>query len=239
VERVPTYYLPWLGRPGLECTLLLNNVEARFKPEFAAGPFAVTAVQHDADGRVVRTYACTLADTLEVVEVALEPTPAGHGFVTVDVSALRTDLYVTLSDGRLYTATHGRGEFVERYPWPARALHAAMGAVLGPLGHTLPVFRRGQYLYDVGDGRSHLLLLNLSNITNRVRVAVAASGDAPAVRRLATLPPMGARLLPLSALGAAARTRRVVLEGNAWFNLYLVGAGRRDVTGPPSLMHVK
>ena len=31
VRRTPTYYLPWLTRPGLECVLLLNNVEARLK----------------------------------------------------------------------------------------------------------------------------------------------------------------------------------------------------------------
>jgi hypothetical protein len=28
------------------------------------------------------------------------------------------------------------------------------------------------------------------------------------------------------------------LEGNAWFNLYLVGAAPRDFAGPLSLMHV-
>ena len=32
---------------------------------------------------------------------------------------------------------------------------------------------------------------------------------------------------------------RLRLEGNAWFNLYLVGAGPLDLAGPLSLMHVK
>jgi hypothetical protein len=31
----------------------------------------------------------------------------------------------------------------------------------------------------------------------------------------------------------------VTLEGNAWFNLYVVGAGPRDLDGPLSVMHVK
>jgi hypothetical protein len=32
---------------------------------------------------------------------------------------------------------------------------------------------------------------------------------------------------------------RLRLSGNAWFNLYLVGAGPRDLDGALSLMHVK
>ncbi|HET7875261.1 MAG TPA: hypothetical protein VFN71_07025 [Methylomirabilota bacterium] len=55
VTRVPTYYLPWLTRPGLECTLVLHNVEARFKPGYNEGPFAVSVTQYDADSAVVRS----------------------------------------------------------------------------------------------------------------------------------------------------------------------------------------
>src|SRR6266403_1600322 len=47
VMRPRTYYLPWITRPGLECALVLSNVEARFKPEFSAGPFPATVVQYD------------------------------------------------------------------------------------------------------------------------------------------------------------------------------------------------
>jgi len=48
VTRPRTYYLPWIIRPGLECALVLSNVEARFKPELSAGPFPVDVVQYDA-----------------------------------------------------------------------------------------------------------------------------------------------------------------------------------------------
>ena len=30
VTRESTYYLPWLTRPGLECVVLVNNIESRF-----------------------------------------------------------------------------------------------------------------------------------------------------------------------------------------------------------------
>ena len=32
---------------------------------------------------------------------------------------------------------------------------------------------------------------------------------------------------------------RARFEANAWFNLYVVGAGRKDLEGPLSFMHVK
>ena len=61
--------------------------------------------------------------------------------------------------------------------------------------------------------------------------------------RLVVIPPMGTHLLDVASLaGAPARGTAVLrlrLEGNAWFNLYLVGAGPRDLLGPLSLMHVK
>jgi hypothetical protein len=57
---------------------------------------------------------------------------------------------------------------------------------------------------------------------------------------------MGARLLDVGGLDdglvearAGTRVHRLRLSGNAWFNLYLVGAGARDLAGPLSLMHVK
>ena len=54
VARHPTYYLPWIIRPGLECALVLSNVEARFKPEYGSGPFRASIVQYDAQGGEVR-----------------------------------------------------------------------------------------------------------------------------------------------------------------------------------------
>ena len=45
VRRTPAYYLPWITRPGLECALVLHNVEARFKPGWNEGPFELTAEQ--------------------------------------------------------------------------------------------------------------------------------------------------------------------------------------------------
>jgi hypothetical protein len=242
VRRTPTYYLPWLTRPGLECRLLLNNVEARFKAGYAQGPFPVSACQYDADGTVVRRYEAVLADNLDTADLALSAGAGGCGFVTVDTRRIHSDLYVALADGESYTATHGRGEFVETYPAWTRAALAALGAVLALVGRTLPAFTRDQYVYDGPDSRSHLLLMNLSNVTNRIRIRASVGGRTVG-DRLVRLPPMGARLIDVAGLGlprgGATTVGRLGLAGNAWFNLYVVGAGARDLAGPLSLMHVK
>jgi hypothetical protein len=242
VRRAPTYFLPWLARNDLDCVLILNNVEARFREGHRQGPFAVSAVQYDADGTPVKRYDASLADNTDVAEVALEPTGTGCGFVTVDVSRVQSDHYVTLSDGVAYSATHGRQEFIERYPIWARALMALLGGALARIGRTIPAFVRHQYAYAGPGSHSHLLLLNLSNVTNRIRVT-ARHGGARVADRLVRVPPMGSALLEADRLAGAAATGQAILqltlEGNAWFNLYLVGAGSRGLTGPLTLMHVK
>jgi len=240
VRRERTYYLPWIVRPGLECTLLLSNVEARFKEGFTRGPFPATVIQYDARGRTVGRYDVSLRDPTDAVEVGLGDTP-GHGFAAVVSDRIDSDLYVTLSDGTSYTATHGRHEFVEHYPpWTAAVL-AATTALLALAGRTLPAFARDQYVYVGPDSRSHVLVMNLSNVTNRVRV-VLAGADGAARRLLVRLPPRGTHLLDVARLAdpvSVTTACRLRLEGNAWFNLYLVGAGARDLDGPLSLMHVK
>lgn len=242
VVRTPTYYLPWLTRPGITCTLILHNVEARFRPGSNVGPFSVTAIQHDADGTMVRRYQAQLPDSTSAVELELDATADGCGFVTVAGARVHSDLFVTLSDGHDYTATHGRGEFVEHYPARARAMMRVLGPLLALVGRTIPAFARDQYLYASAESRSHLLLMNLSNVPNRIRVTVTGDGPDPGAT-LVTLPPMGSHLLDTTRLaatpGRGTVVRRARLEGNAWFNLYLVGAGPRDLAGPLSLMHVK
>jgi len=242
VTRLPTYYLPWITRPGLECTLVLSNVEARFKPEYSAGPFPVSILQYDAAGRAAHRYALTLKDSTDTIEVPLQPAAGDCGFVTVSGDRLHSDLYVTLSDGHGYTATHGRGEFVERYPGLVRLLMTAAGTLVSSVGRTLPVFTRNQYVYLGHANRSHVLLMNLSNVTNWIRAA-ASAGDRRLGSRLLRVPPMGAHLLDVASLGpepaSGTTVWRLGLEGNAWFNLYMVGAGSRDLAGPLSLMHVK
>ena len=243
VRRTPTYYLPWLTRSGLDCTLILNNVEARFLEGHRRGPFPVSAVQYDGDGSVVGRYDVRLADSTDTAEVRLTPTGRGHGFATVDVSHIHSDLYVLLSDGTTYTATHGRQEFIERYPAWTRLVMGALGAILALGGRTIPAFVRHQYAYAGAESRSHLLLLNLSNVTNRIRVTVAGDRAGPPRSRLVRVAPMGAHLLDAGVFadptGAVPLARHLTLRGNAWFNLYLVGAGTRDLAGPLSLMHVK
>ena len=242
VTRPPTYYLPWITRPGLECALVLSNVEARFKPEFTTGSLSWSVVQYDAVGRVAHQHRVTLRDSTDVVEVPLQPAAGGCGFATVSGDRLHSDLYVTLSDGHDYTATHGRGEFVEGYPGLVRMLMTAACAMAAIFGRTLPLFTRNQYVYLGRDSRSHVLLMNLSNVTNRIR-ATASAGERRLGSRLLRLPPMGAYLLDVASLGqepaAGTTVWRLRLEGNAWFNLYMVGAGSRDLAGPLSLMHVK
>jgi len=193
VTRTPTYYLPWLTRPGLECALILNNVEARFMEGHRQGPFPVSAVQHDASGAVVRRYEATLADSADTVELALEPTAAGCGFVSVDVSRIHSDLYVTLSDGDAYTATHGRQEFVETYPIWARAVIGALGAALAGFGRTIPAFTRHQFVYLGTDNRSHVLLMHPRRGESRRRrsgrpAGVAAAHGRPSPRRVDARP---------------------------------------------------
>ena len=239
VDRVSTYYLPWLARPHLECRLVLSNVEARFKVGYTDGPFPALVEQYDADGALVKRYDVTLETPTDVVEVPLVAAGAGYGLVTVSGERLHSDLYVTISDGETYTATHGRHEWIERYPPATRVAYAALGAALALGGRTIGAFRRDQYVYQSADSRSHLLLLNLGDITNRIRVV---PDDDAARARLVTIGALGAHLLDVATLvpaGDAMRVHRLHLEGNAWFNLYLVGAGTRDLAGPLSLMHVK
>jgi hypothetical protein len=242
ISRTPTYYLPWLTRPGLECALVLHNVEARFQPGYNEGPFTVTVTQYDADGVVARRFEARLRDSTDAVELPLQPTAGGCGFATVSGDRMHSDLYVTLSDGRDYTATHGRGEFVETYPRWTRLLVATLGGALALAGRTIPAFARDQYVYLGQDSRSHVLLMNLSNVTNRIRVTAFRDG-ARLGSQLVALRPMGSRLLDVTTLGPiptrGTTALRLRLEGNAWFNLYLVGAGPRDLAGPLSLMHVK
>lgn len=240
VERPQVYYLPWLVRPGLDCVLMLSNLEARFKSGHNAGPFAVRVTQYDAGGRRRGEHRARLERSTDVVEVTLASTDAAWGFVTVDGDHVHSDLYVTLSDGEAYAVTHGRQEFVERYPVWSRAGLAVLGRLLAGLGRTVPAFVRHQYAYVGAESRSDLLLLNLSNVTNRIRVAALPAGPSA----LIAIPPMGSHLLDVSRLAPApARGTRVVplrLEGNAWFNLYVVGAaGATERSAPLSLMHVK
>jgi hypothetical protein len=115
------------------------------------------------------------------------------------------------------------------------------GALLAPFGHTVPAFARDQYVYHGAASRSHVLLLNLSNVVNRVRIVAERNGARVGVR-LVRIPPRGARLLDVDSLAPAAAALtvdRLRLTGNAWFNLYLIGAGSRDLDGALSLMHVK
>ena len=242
VARTPTYYLPWVERPGLACTLVLSNVESRFSPEYSRGPFPVAVTQYDAHGKIVRRYDLSLADATQAVELPLDPGSGGCGFAVVAGERLQSDLYVTLSDGKAYAATHGRGEFVETYPRRARLALAAIGRLLALFGRTLPAFVRDQYAYVARDHQSHLLLMNLSNVPNRVRVAASVDGR-PIGARVIALSPMGSHLLDVRELSRASAgltaVWRLRLEGNAWFNLYIVGAGARGLAGPLSLMHVK
>jgi len=221
--------------------LVLNNVESRFKAGFNQGPFPASVVQYDGAGAAVRRYDVALGDSAATAEVRLDGTGSGSGFVTVAGERIYSDQYVTLSDGIAYTATHGRHEFLEAYPWLARVVLAVVGALLALVGRTLPVFVKDQYLYLSAGCRSHLLIMNLSNVTNRVRICTPDGGRTAA--RLLTLPPMGSHLLDVSSLGITAadpiRVVRARLQANAWFNLYVVGAGPKDLAGPLSLMHVK
>lgn len=246
VTRTPAYYLPWLTRPGLDCALILSNVESRFRTGAARGPLSLTVDQHDRDGSLFRRYEVALPDATATVELPLAPAPGGCGIAFVRGEGLHSDLYVTLTGGETYTATHGRGEFVERYPARARVALAAASAALAVAGRGLPAFARDQYVYAGPDARSHLLLMNLANVPNRLRLELGRAGAS--VRHEVRLAPLGSALVDVGELvdragsthdSAGPVAWHARLWGNAWFNLYLVGAGARDLAGPLSLMHVK
>jgi hypothetical protein len=220
---------------------MLSNLEARFKTGHNTGPFAVRVTQYDANGRARGEHHTRLEGSTDLVEVTLPSSDAACGFVTVDGDHLHSDLYVTVSDGDAYAVTHGRQEFIERYPLRSRVAMSAVVRVLGWFGRTVPAFVRHQYAYVGAESRSDLLLLNLSNVTNHIRVATLPAGGSSALLRI---PPMGSHLLNVSRLAEApAKGTRVVplrLAGNAWFNLYVVGAvGAAERAAPLSLMHVK
>jgi hypothetical protein len=241
VSRTPTYYLPWLTRPGLECVVLVNNIESRFTSGRDATGLEATVTQYDADGRVVGRQRATLADSADTWDVRLAATATGHGYVTVEAPRIHSDLYVALVGAEAYSATHGRHEFIERYPSWARALLTVAGRLLALGDRTLPLFARDQYVYHGAESRSHVLLLNLSNVVNRIRLTLTRDHRVVGAR-LVSLAPMGSALLDVTALAGATgplTVDRLRLTGNAWFNLYLVGAGPRDLDGALSLMHVK
>lgn len=242
VTRTSTYYLPWLVRPPVGCILLVNNIESRFKSEFNRGPFPVTITQYGADGRIARRYEVSLADSGDTADLELQTAPGGVGVLTVRGERILSGSYALLTDGRTYSGTHGRQENWDAYPWPARALLAVLGTLLAPLRRTVPAFTLHQYGFVGPDSRSYFLLMNLSNVTNRLRAS--ANGDGRRGRvALLTLPPHGTCLFDVRRI-APPRAERTVslhmrLEGNARFNLYVVGAGPKDLDGALSLMHVK
>lgn len=242
VQRTPAYYLPWITRPGLECVLVLHNVEARFKPGYNVGPFDLAAEQLDADGRLVARHRVQLRDSTDTVELSLTAPREGCGVVVVSGERMHSDLYVCLSNGRTSAMTHGRGEFTEHYSAHSRAVLGIVGGLLALVGRTVPAFEREQFVYSGAESRSHVLLLNLADVANRVRVVVTRDGRR-LWARLVHLPARGAHLLRVADLAApparGTEVWRLSLTGNAWFNLYLVGAGHEDLTGPLSLMHVK
>ena len=240
--RPRTYYLPWITRPGLDCALVLSNVEARFKPELSAGPILVTVVQYDARGKAARQYEVTLVDSTDTVEMPLTPAAGGCGFATVRGEGLHSDLYVTLSDGHDYTATHGREEFIEEYPGLIRRLLSTAGAVMSVLGRTLPIFTRNQFVYLGPESRSHVLLMNLSKRDEshpgrgqhreapyRLAPAPAAADGVASARRRLPRPPA---LIQHQGLAAQARGQCLVQPVHG-------GRGVEGPRGSLSLMHVK
>src|SRR5437879_13088746 len=88
VRRQPTYYLPWLTRPHLQCALVLSNVESRFKVGYNRGSFPGSVVQYDADGAVAARHEVRLPDAVAAVELTLPHSPRGSGLVTASAERM-------------------------------------------------------------------------------------------------------------------------------------------------------
>src|SRR5262245_54127687 len=98
VERPPVYYLPWLVRPGIDCVLMLSNLEARFRSGHNAGPFAFRVTQYAADGRLLAEHHTCLKHSTDVAEVTLAASDTGWGFVTIGDDPVQPDRDVPLPE---------------------------------------------------------------------------------------------------------------------------------------------
>lgn len=146
-------------------------------------------------------------------------TASEHGFLEIKNPA--ADVMVAVSNGDGYTATHGRNEFIEYYPWWVRAGWSVAWRVLRLLAVTVPAFTRDHMI--AGDQR--LLVLNLSNLVNLIRV------DDRWDAHLYPVPAMGSAIIPCPALLDSMK-----LTGNAWFNFYVM---TESPDGAVALQHVK
>ena len=189
VRRDPIYWLPWMGTT----TLLLTRIESRFRP---AGECPTIRVQtYDRAGRPYEWWELTLFDNAILESRFGTPGVIDYGLATVSGFTEPADVIATYGEDG-YCATHGRGEFIEVYPWWSRWL----------LRFGLPAHRRTQFVFP---GMS-LLVVNLSNVPNTIRMD----------RERVTPPPRGARRLTPKAEG------RIELSASAWFGYYVIGGDR-------------
>ena len=231
VTRESTYYLPWLTRPGLECVVLVNNIESRFTSGRAPPPPAWTrrSPSTTPSGGVVGVYTTALTDSADAREVradadggrprlrdgadAAGSTPTS----TWRWSTARATARRTAGRSSSSTIRRGRGR---RWRSPA-ALLAAAGAHRAALrARPVRLSRPGQPL-----ARAHLQPVERRqphprgrHPRRRARPGPGCCGCRRWVRPCSTSARWGRRPSRLV-------VERLRLTGNAWFNLYLVGAG--------------
>ena len=242
VRRDPTYYLPWLTRPGLDCVVLLNNIESRFTSGREGRDLDATVTQFDSEGRGGQPATRHADRQHRRARGAADPGRRRLRLRDGGRARIKSDLYVALVDGESVHArrTAGRSSSSTTRPgrarcsrWPARSWRR-WGTRAGLRARSVRLSRRGQPLAPAGPES-----VERRQPRSRRRRARRRAG-----RRPAGLHPAAEARGSLDVDSLAPAAERLIVEqlrltGNAWFNLYLVGAGTRDLEGALSLMHVK
>ena len=161
--------------PGLDCVVLLNNIESRFTSGREGRGLDAMVTQLDSEGRVSQP---ATRHAVRQHRRARGAAGAGRRRLWLRDGGRAPDQVRPLRGARRRRDVHRDARPAVSSsstirPW-TRAILAVAGALLAPLGHTVPAFARDQYVYHGADSRSHLLVLNLSNVVNRVRVVARA-----------------------------------------------------------------
>lgn len=246
-QRKFTYYLPWLTTERVRCSLLLNNIEARFLTKTSLYPLDLRVTQYNESGKVIKIYQELLTSPTDVKELLLSSENQGKircGLVTIQGKrGWLSGIYLILSDGENCSLTHGRHEVIDHFPSWAGALIRVVSTCVGPFVKQLAAFGKDQFVYLHQQFSSHLIFLNLSTATNLLFLTLRKETKRITSRRLA-LPGLGSQVIHLrqffsSAPGNLSGIFQLEIRATLRFNYYVIGAGPEEFSGSLSIQHVK